>query len=101
MNMTGEQRVRFLLSAIPYYRERQYSGNYCDNDDLNDILDAIERAVLTERQRRVIELTFVEDMTQLAAGKVLGMSKQLVKYHEGMALAKITEAYEEGETEWT
>lgn len=101
MMMTAEQHVRFLLSAIPYYRERQYSGNYCDNDDLNDILDAIERADLTERQRQVVELAFIRDMELVPAGAALGISGQAAGVHVRKAVAKITKAYEEGETEWT
>lgn len=98
MEMTGEQRVRFLLGAIPYFRERQYSGNYYDNDDLNDIEDAIERAGLTDVQRQVIQLTFIEDLTQRDAGKILGLSQRMVNYYESRAIIKITEAYEKGKT---
>ena len=96
MKLTGEQRVRFLLSAIPYYRERQYSGNYYDNDDLNDILDAVERAELTERQRQVVSLVFIEDMTQKVAAIRLGIGQRSVSAHESKAVSKITEEYEKG-----
>lgn len=98
MEMTGEQRVRFLLGAIPYFRERQYSGNYYDNDDLNDIEDAIERAGLTDIQREVIQLTFIEDLTHKSAGAVLGIARPTVSIHETKAIIKITEAYEKGKT---
>lgn len=96
MKMTGEQRVRFLLAAIPYYRERQYSGNYYDNDDVNDILDAIERAELTDKQREIIKLTFIDDTTHREAGKKLGIARTTVTTQEDRAVKKITEAYEKG-----
>lgn len=99
MKLTVEQRVRMLLSLIPYYEERQYNGNYYDNDDLNDIRDAIERADLTDRQREVIELTFIKDMTQSAAGKILGIGQRGVSEHEERAVNKIVEAYEKGNNE--
>lgn len=96
MKLSAEQRVRFLLSAIPYYEERQYSGNYYDNDDLNDIIDAIERAPLTDKQRQVIQLTFIEDMTHKTASENMGVTKQAVQKHEQKAVTKIAEAYEKG-----
>jgi DNA-directed RNA polymerase specialized sigma subunit len=85
-----------LLSLIPYYEERQYNGNYYDNDDLNDIRDAIARADLTDIQRRVINLTLIEDMTQTAAGKVLEISQRMVNYHEANGVKRVAEAYEKG-----
>lgn len=85
-----------MLGAIPYYRESQFSGNYYDNDDLNDIVDALERADLTDIQRKVIELTFIQDMTHKAAGKKLGIARPTVSIHERKAVASITKAYEKG-----
>lgn len=96
MKLTGENRIKFLLGAIPYYRERQYGGNYYDNDDLNDIEDAISRAGLTEKQYQVIALLFVKDMSQSAVAIHLGITQPTVNRHVDKAVAKITEAYEKG-----
>lgn len=98
MKLTVEQRVRMLLSLIPYYEERQYNGNYYDNDDLNDIRDAIERAELTDRQREVVELTLIQDMTQSSVARMLGITQKVVNFHERKAVASIAEAYEKGKT---
>lgn len=99
MKLKGEARVRMLLALVPYFRERQYSGNYYDNDDVNDILDAIERAGLTDRQREIIQLIFFEDLTQTAAARQLRISQPTIREHEERAVARITEAYERGNSD--
>lgn len=94
MRLTGEERVHFLLTAIPYFHEVQHLGNYYVADDLYDILDALERADLTEKQREAVRLVYVEDRTQTEAGHILGVSQSVIKRHLKKALTKITEAYE-------
>lgn len=99
MTLSPEERVRILLALVPYYKERQYTGNYYDNDDLNDILAAYERAEMTDEQREVIRLVFFEDMTRVAAGKRLGISKRMVNYHEDKAVSAVVKEYEKGNSD--
>lgn len=94
MKLTGEERVRVLLAMVPYMQERRYRGNYDDIDELSDILDAYERADLTERQREVINLVFIEDLTHIEASRRLGISRKVVTVHADKAVKIITEEYE-------
>lgn len=99
MKLSAEQRVRFLLSAIPYYEERQYSGNYYDNDDLNDIIDAIERAPLTDKQRQAIELVFIQDLTQSDAAERMGVKRSAMNRLAERAVKLVALEYEKGKRE--
>lgn len=96
MKLTVEERVRMLLSLIPYYEERQYIGNYYDNDDLNDIKYAIERADLTDKQRQAIDLVFIKDLTQREVAKTMGVGLSTVNEHVSRAVTLVAQAYEKG-----
>lgn len=94
MKITVEQRVEMLLSLIPYYSERQYSGNYYDNDDLNDIHAAIERAGLTDKQREALELVYIKDQTYEDAAKLVGVSRITMLLRTKRAVSLVTAAYD-------
>src|SRR5690625_2044754 len=76
-----------------------------EDDEINkigeyeDLFNAIDDAVLTDRQREVIELIYFGNdgagMSQEEAGKVLGISDRGLRYHLNAALTKIRRNFKE------
>lgn len=61
-------------------------------DDVVDRLsfaDIIESSNLTERQREVVELIFLDDLTQVKAGEVLGVNRHTINEHLAISLRKM------------
>ena len=56
---------------------------------LEVMLDAIENAGLTEKQREVIMLRFFEGLTYFIIGKRMGFSKQMAHRHKVTAISKL------------
>lgn len=97
--LSTEERVKLLLALVPYYMERQYSGNYYDNDDINDILAAVENAGLTKKQRLAIEYVYFADLTTAEAAVRMNTSKQAVSQLLKRASSLVVASYERGNTE--
>lgn len=86
--------VRLLLSEYQALKERRYLGDTAASDVLIDLDTAITRAGLTDRQRQVLRLIYVEDLTQESAGERLGIRREAVKRHISVAETKIARVYE-------
>lgn len=99
MTLSPEERVRILLALVPYYKERQYTGNYYDNDDLNDILAAYERADLSKKQREAIRLVYLNDLMHKDAAAIMGIGRSTVSEHVDKAVNLIAIEYEKGNSD--
>jgi peroxiredoxin len=92
--LDNAEGARILLSDYHALINRQYQGDYAAVDILVDLMRAIARAGLTDRQRQAIELVFVKDLTQEEAGKWMGATKQTVNRLIDIATIKIARVYE-------
>lgn len=86
--------VRLLLREWHALEQRRYAGDTAASDILIDLLTAIEKAGLTERQRQAIHLTYVMDMKMTETGKRMGVRKDTVSRHVQIAATKIARVYE-------
>ncbi|QVY62974.1 sigma factor-like helix-turn-helix DNA-binding protein [Cytobacillus gottheilii] len=86
--------LRILLGDYHALLERQYAGDYDAVVILADLTTAIERAGLTDRQREALRLVYEEDLSQVDAGDMLGVSKQTVNRLINVALAKVARVFE-------
>lgn len=59
-----------------------------------DVMELLNNANLTERQREAIKLTFFDGLTQEQAAKVLGVQKSTINEHLTIALRKLREKAE-------
>lgn len=102
--------MRKLLRDYYALIERQYLGDYDATVILVDLVEAIERARLTRRQRQALYYVYVRDLTQeKAAEHMNGVTRQnvadlLAKAEESIAeqfeaWAWMGEGYEINETE--
>jgi predicted DNA-binding protein (UPF0251 family) len=80
--------VKQLLGDYHAFRARQYLGDYEAVVVLADLADAVRLAGLTERQRQALALVYDEDLTQVEAGRRLGIAQQNV----GMAVDRACES---------
>lgn len=86
-------QVRLLLADCHALNLRAEAGDYAAIDVLADLGTAIKRAGLTRRQREALHYVYVRDMTQVDAGKVMGVSRQNVSDFVSGAETKIAEVY--------
>jgi len=86
--------VKRLLRDYHALVERQYDGDYDAVILLVDLATAIEKAGLTERQREALTLVYFEDLSQVEAGKAMGVRQDTVSKLVKSALAKIASVYE-------
>lgn len=75
-------------------KERRYAGDTAASDIVIDIITAINRAGLTDRQREAIALVYGNDLTQEEAGKRMGVRRESIKRHIKVAETKIARVYE-------
>lgn len=85
--------TRAILANYHALVERQYVGDVDAIVALLDFATAVERAELTERQSEALRLVYGEGMTQVDAGKAMGVSRQAVSMHAETAIEKISECY--------
>lgn len=97
MKLTGEQRAHFLLSLIPYLQERKYLGDYHASDTLCDLLDAVERAGLTVRQREVYEYVFLKGKTLRETANIMGLHLTTVARQEKGVVKKLAALIDKGD----
>jgi DNA-directed RNA polymerase specialized sigma24 family protein len=85
--------VKQLLGDYHAFKARQYLGDYEAVVVLADLAEAVRLAGLTDRQREAIELVYGEDLTQVEAGKRLGISQQAIDYYIAEATERIADIY--------
>lgn len=91
--LDNPQGLRILLSDLHALKVRQYQGDYDATVILIDLATAIERAGLTDRQRKAIDLVYGEDLTQRDAGERMGIAQNTVSEAVERALEAIAEIY--------
>lgn len=87
------ENLRLLLADYNALVNRQYAGDYDACVILVDLERALELADLTAKQRQALHLVYVEDLTQEAAGKRIGISQQAIEQHVDKAIEAIAEVY--------
>jgi DNA-directed RNA polymerase specialized sigma24 family protein len=85
--------VKQLLGDYHAFQARQYLGDYEAVVVLADLAEAVRLAQLTERQRQAVELVYGADLTQVEAGKRMGVVREAVKLYVNDACEKIADIY--------
>jgi DNA-directed RNA polymerase specialized sigma24 family protein len=85
--------VKQLLGDYHAFQARQYLGDYEAVVVLADLAEAVRLAGLTERQRQAVELVYGEDLTQVEAGKRLGIAQKNVSEAVDRACEAIADVY--------
>ena len=91
--LDNAEGVKTLLSDYPKFVSRKRLGEYEAAEVLIDLHNAIELANLTDRQCEAIRLVYFEDLTQVEAGKRMGIAKQNVEAYISNAARKIADIY--------
>ncbi|ASB87707.1 sigma factor-like helix-turn-helix DNA-binding protein [Bacillus sonorensis] len=91
--LDNAEGVKMLLSDYPKFVSRKRLGEYEAAEVLLDLHKAIELADLTDRQREAIRLVYFEDLTQVEAGKRMGIGQDAVFKHIDAAADKIADIY--------
>ncbi|MEH6974993.1 sigma-70 family RNA polymerase sigma factor [Bacillus sp. JJ675] len=91
--LDNAEGVKTLLSDYPKFVSRKRLGEYEAAEVLIDLHKAIELADLTDRQREAIRLVYFEDLTQVEAGKRMGIAQQNVSDPIDRAAEKIADIY--------
>ena len=74
-------------------KQRRFAGDYAACDVLIDLERAIELAGLTARQAEALALVYGEDLTQVEAGRRMGLDKRGVNNLLDRAIEAITDVY--------
>jgi DNA-directed RNA polymerase specialized sigma24 family protein len=85
--------LRILLSDYHALTQRRYAGDTAASDVLIDLATAVELAGLTARQRQALALVYGEDLTQVEAGKRMGLAQNTVSEALDRALEAVAEVY--------
>jgi DNA-directed RNA polymerase specialized sigma24 family protein len=85
--------VKQLLGDYHAFKARQYLGDYEAVVVLADLAEAVRLAGLTERQRQALALVYDEDLTQVEAGKRLGIAQKNVSEAVDRACEAIADIY--------
>ncbi|MFN2748086.1 sigma factor-like helix-turn-helix DNA-binding protein [Bacillus sp. z60-18] len=91
--LDNAEGVKTLLSDYPKFVSRKRLGEYEAAEVLLDLHKAIELADLTDRQREAIRLVYIEDLTQVEAGKRMGISQITLREYVEAATEKIADIY--------
>ncbi|WP_176759039.1 sigma factor-like helix-turn-helix DNA-binding protein [Alkaliphilus peptidifermentans] len=92
--MDTSKELQGVLSNINQLSSLRYtSSGYDASDILIDYLRAYEKAGLTEKQEKIINLVYKREYTQKEAAEILGCSQQAVQQHIKASFKKIVEAY--------
>lgn len=91
--LDNAEGVKMLLSDYPKFVSRKRLGEYEAAEVLLDLHNAIELANLTDRQREAIRLVYFEDLTQVEAGKRMGVGKDSVNHLINRAAESIADIY--------
>jgi RNA polymerase sigma factor (sigma-70 family) len=90
----------YVEALLEYYYEldaKRGSGIYHLSDELLDLDTAIQKAVLTDKQREIIRLYYGTHAEQSEISSVLGISQPMVHKHAKSAIRKIANIYEQWE----
>lgn len=85
--------VKMLLGDYHAFRARQYLGDYDAVVVLADLAEAVRLAGLTDRQREALTLVYDEDLTQVEAGRRLGIAQKNVSEALDRAYEAIADVY--------
>jgi DNA-directed RNA polymerase specialized sigma24 family protein len=85
--------VKQLLGDYHAFQARQYLGDYEAVVVLADLAEAVRLAQLTERQRQAVELVYGADLTQVEAGKRLGIAQNTLSEALDRACEAIADVY--------
>jgi DNA-directed RNA polymerase specialized sigma24 family protein len=85
--------VKQLLGDYHAFKTRQFLGDYEAVVVLADLAEAVRLAGLTERQRQALALVYDEDLTQVEAGKRLGLAQDAVSHLINRACDAIADIY--------
>lgn len=91
--LDNAEGVKTLLSDYPKFVSRKRLGEYEAAEVLLDLHNAVELADLTDRQREAVRLVYFEDLTQVEAGKRMGISARAVRYFIEDATNKLADIY--------
>ena len=94
MRLDNTDGVKLLLEQYHAIKERRYLGDPDAFAILEDLHTAIRLADLTPTQQRSLDLVFIEDLSQVEAGLVMGRSRQKTYCSVKAALIKIAAVFE-------
>lgn len=86
ITLDTQKAVKRLLNEIPKLRQMAEDGDIDATTLMLDINRVLENAKLTERQRQVIDLRYVDGLTLADVGTTLGVAPQVAHINEGRAL---------------
>lgn len=89
--------VRALLDYREELEEKKYVGLWHLPDELADLDEAVRIADLTDRQREIIRLIFVQHKEQAEVANLLLISQPMVHKHVQAAIRKIANIYQQWE----
>lgn len=82
--------VQTLFSNIYHVQEKRYiRGDYDASIMLIDFHRSVIATQLTDRQKQVLRLVFVQELTQQEVGRLLKITQQAVSDHVNTAIRKI------------
>jgi DNA-directed RNA polymerase specialized sigma24 family protein len=85
--------VKQLLGDYHAFKARQYLGDYDAVVVLADLAEAVRLAGLTGRQAEALTLVYDEDLTQVEAGKRMGLAQDAVSHLVNRACDAIADIY--------
>src|SRR5690606_18407962 len=85
--------VKKLLRDRHKIASRRYSGDTAASDILLDLHSAIDAAGLTDRQAEAVGWVYGVDITQGAAARIMGVSREAVKDLLFQATKRIAAVY--------
>jgi len=89
--------VKALLRDRHRIAARRYKGDTVASDIIIDLHSAIESAGLTDRQAEAVAWVYGADITQGAAAKIMGITREAVKDLTFQATVKISSVYRKWE----
>jgi DNA-directed RNA polymerase specialized sigma24 family protein len=85
--------VKLLLADYHAFQARQFLGDYDAVVVLADLAEAIRLAGLTGRQAEALALVYYEDLTQMEAGRRLGIAQNTLSEALDRACEAIADVY--------
>jgi len=96
MKPEGVTETRAILANYHALTERQYVGDVDAIVALLDFATAVKAARLTDRQAEALRLVYGEGMTQVDAGKAMGVSQPAIVALLGRAISAIEKEHGKG-----
>jgi DNA-directed RNA polymerase specialized sigma subunit len=89
--------VKALLEFNEELLERKHTGRWNLVDELVDLDHAISQAELTDKQRKIVSLSFAEGLPQKDVGRRLNCGQDVVSRQVRASIRKIAKVYENWE----